>query len=517
MVFYKFKKLILIFAWLLLPFISFLNFANAETEFKPINQIEDNTESVEGYKKTVFVTLTLGIEHDEKLAPLPDEIKIKGDYRKITQASISNDHKIIRFNPQREGVATLTIHDKKGRIIGEYRIDVRKSKLDRIAYEIRSLLGEIEGINIKVLNNKVLVDGQIILPKDLNRIASVVSQYGDQAASLVSLSPIAMRKIAELIARDINNPEIEVRAISEAIVLQGTVNSEAEKSRALDIAKLYLPDIIKSEAEKQELIRKRKLAGENGLVDLITVKAAPPSPPKKSIQIVIHYVELKKDYGKGFRFQFTPSLRDGSSVSMNSNSNSAGGVITTLTATIDNLLPKLNWAKLHGHARILQSSSLLVEEGKKGSLKNIRTILFQTTSATGQSTAQAADVGLQTSVTANIQGERSDSVALDLDFWIGTFLGSNNGLPETAKNEIQTAITIRSGQSAAIGGLISNTTTTDYNKMPKNSDENPILSIYASKAFQKDQSEFVVFVTPIIKSSASAGSEKVKKKFRLRD
>jgi len=29
---------------------------------------------------------------------------------------------------------------------------------------------------------------------------------------------------------------------------------------------------------------------------------------------------------------------------------------------------KLNWAKTHGHARILESSQMLVEDGKKGDL-----------------------------------------------------------------------------------------------------------------------------------------------------
>ena len=33
----------------------------------------------------------------------------------------------------------------------------------------------------------------------------------------------------------------------------------------------------------------------------------------------------------------------------------------------------------------------------------------------------------------------------------------------------------------------------------------------------QDQSQFVVFVTPIVKTSASSGSEQIKKKFRLRD
>jgi len=89
--------------------------------------------------------------------------------------------------------------------------------------------------------------------------------------------------------------------------------------------------------------------------------------------------------------------------------------------------------------------------------------------------------------------------------------------PLVSNSQITTVIIVRSGQSAAVGGLISNSSSTDFNKMPKNNGADPIISLYASKAFQRNQSQFVVFVTPIIKSSASQGAEKVKQKFRLRD
>ncbi|HWU42233.1 MAG TPA: hypothetical protein VN132_02305, partial [Bdellovibrio sp.] len=167
------------------------------------------------FRSRKFINLTLGIEHDEKLPPLPDNIEFKGDFRRIVTASYAKDLNMLRFVPKGEGFATLTIHDKRnGKIVAEYRIDIKKSKLDKVVREMRALLGDIEGISIKIVNNKVVVDGQILLPKDMSRIFSVVQQFGDQAASLVTLSPIAQKKIAEFITRDINNPEIEVRAVN---------------------------------------------------------------------------------------------------------------------------------------------------------------------------------------------------------------------------------------------------------------------------------------------------------------
>jgi pilus assembly protein CpaC len=465
-----------------------------------------------------FINLTLGLETDEKLPPVPKPFKSGGDCKKLGIADLmySDAANSLRFTPKREGLCTFTLKEMKTeKIVAEYRIEVRKSKLDAVVREMQSLLGDIEGINIKILNNKVIVDGQILLPRDMNRIYNVVSQFGDQAATLVTLSPLAQKKIAEFISRDINNPEIEVRAVNDKFILQGTANSEDEKTRAEIIAKTYVPALIVEKSEMDGVVKRPKAAND-GVINLITVKAAAPPPPGKIIQLVVHYVELKKDYGKNFRFQFTPSITDGSAVTVQSGDRSPGGVGTNIMATISNFIPKLNWAKNHGHARVLESTTMIVQDGKTGTINGYTDVPYTVTTDKGPSVA-FKPVGIASKITPVILNERSDSISLDINFKIDAMLNSaGSGAPLTSTNSIETAIVVRSGQSAAIGGLIKSRAGTSYNN-PEGVPANPIISLYASKDFQRNQSQFVVFVTPIIKSSASAGSEKIKKKFRIRD
>lgn len=461
-----------------------------------------------------FITLTLGIEYDEKLPAMPDVISFKGDYKKITAASFAKEINTLRFIPQREGIATLTVHDQNGKIIAEYRLDVKKSKLDAVVREMQSLLGDIEGINIRIVNNKVVVDGQILLPRDMNRIYNVVTQFGDQASSLVTLSPLAQKKIAEFIARDINNPEIEVRAVNDKFILQGVASTDDERIRAEIIAKTYLPAVILEKAEQDGVVKRPKPSND-GVINLITVKPAAAPPPGKMVQLVVHYVELKKDYSKGFRFQFTPAIDDKSGSKFSLGGRQPGGVVSEITGTIYNLLPKLNWAKSHGQARVLESTSMIVLDGKKGKIDSSTDYPYQVVTDKGPST-QFKKVGIVSDITPTIMGERSDSINLAVDFKIDALVGDSGGTPLSTTNLITTEIIVRSGQSAAIGGLIragSGTTYNDPTKVP----DNPLISLYSSKDFRRNQSQFVVFVTPIIKSSASAGSEKIKKKFRLRD
>lgn len=470
------------------------------------------------YRTKQYVNLTIGIEQDLKLPPLPGEVEFKGTFRRIVTAQYARDLNVVRFIPKSEGFATLTIHDKRNnKIIAEYRIDIQRTKLDKVVRELRALLGDIEGISIKVVNNKVVVDGMVLLPKDLTRITGVVGQFGDQASSLVTLSPLAQKKIAEFISRDINNPEIEVRAVNDKIILSGWATNEDEKVRAEILAKTYLPELFVDPNEEKAGVKRRKPAND-GVINLISVKEMAPAPPKKLIQLVVHFVELNKEYGKSFKFQFTPEIGESSSLQFSTGQNgSGGGVFSTISGTISNLLPRLNWAKNHGHARILESTSLIVEEGKQGQINQVTKFPVPTPSATpgGAPTYTSVDVGISSSIQPSLTGERSGTVKMDMQFSVSNIVDFSAGIPITANNNINTTITVRDRQSAAVGGLIRNTAATSYN--PPNGARNPIVSLYASKQFQRKQSQFVVFVTPVIKTSASAGSEQVKKKFRLHE
>lgn len=462
-----------------------------------------------------YLSLSVGVYHDEPMPNAPPDIKQGGTYKGSIRLQYNSEEKVLRFYPQKQGTATVIIEDPAtGKVKYEYRVDVKKTDLYKVAREVQNLLGDIEGITIKIINNKVIVDGQILLPRDMGRIHSVVKQYGGVADSLVVLSPVAQRKIAELIERDVNNPEITIRAVNGKFILEGFANDKAEKDRAEIIAKTYVPDVVVDTAEADKKILPRKA---DVVINLIKIKPAPAQEPKKIVQLVVHYVELQKDYTKGFRFQWTPDIGDGSSLQFSTGGRSPGGVVATITGTISNLLPKLNWAKEHGHARVLQSSSLIVQDGNPGVINSISRLPYQIVNAQGQPSTNFEETGIRTNIMPQILGARSDSVQLKLNFAVKSLISYTDAGPLTSSREIQTVIVVRSGSSAAVGGLITNDSGTNYNKLPPNASTNPIISLYASKDFRRNQSQFVVFVTPIIKSSASAGSEKIKRKFRLND
>lgn len=457
------------------------------------------------------LTLSIGLEQLESVPQLPEGVTFRGDFKKITSVGYSDSTKQLRFTPTKIGTATLTAHDKNGAIVAKFLINVRQSALSRVAKEISVLLQEIEGVQVKILNDKVIVDGEVLLPKDITRVNNVVGQYGEQASSIVRLSPVSQKKIAEFIERDINNPEIHVRSVNETFILEGVANDEGEKAKAEIIAKTYVPAQVSIKSAGVSPITKQPV------VNLISVRPPAPDDPKKMIQLVVHYVELNKDYERGFRFQWTPSLEDKTQVNFSGGDREPSSLLGQITGTVSNLLPKLNWAKQHGHARILQSSSVIVQEKSKGQIKSVTDIPYQVVSAQGQPSTNFTKAGIETVILPSLVSANSDSIQMDISFSIRSLISYSQNGPMVSDNNIQTVVVVRSGQSAAIGGLVSNSSGTNYNKLPQNVSDNPILSLYSSKDFRRNQSQFVVFITPVIKSSASSGAEMVKKKFRLRD
>ncbi len=288
-------------------------------------------QEVEGEKKGVgFISLSVGVYHDENLNDLPSNIEPVGTFRKFTSIQWNAETRTLRFVPKAVGVGTLTIkHPDSGKILAEFTIDVKKTDLQKVAREIQALLQGIEGISIKMLNNKVVVDGQILLPSDMKRIHSVVKQYGPQATTLVTLSPTAQNKIAQFIERKIGNPEIRVNAVNGKFILEGMANSREDKDKAEIIAKMYVPDVVVDEAVADKKVLERKV---DVVINLIAVRPPPEGEPSKIVQMVIHYVELQKDYSKSFRFQWLPDIGDGSSLEFATGGRSPGGLTATITA-----------------------------------------------------------------------------------------------------------------------------------------------------------------------------------------
>lgn len=481
---------------------------------------EEDNEKPNGRRIRRYLSLIVGVEHDEELLIPNVDLVYKGRVDALDMKRIKGTD-FFRISPKKVGNGIITIHNKKtGQLLVELRFDIRNDEIEKTLREVKSLLGDIEGIEFKIVNGIIVLDGYALIPKDLIRIAQVIKTIntsgsgGEKVKSLVTLSPIARKKIAEYISRDVNNPEVSITAVGDYLKLEGVVNSIAEKERIIRLVGLYMPDLVIENAPDTENIRivGRKSGGkvEDLIIDLITVRKEEDKvePPPKMIQIVAHFVEYNERYLKSFSFEFSPRLQaiDGST------RQPSGSTITEIAALIDRLIPKLNWAKTHGYARVLDTGSILVQDKSFATLN--RTIFIDKGFKAGPNGSQdqipPAKAILQIDTTPTIKSERSGLIELKS---LHVTLQDPNEVGE-AYTDVKTTISVRDRQSAAFAGTIKKKKDANFGGP---TGAGAVITLNQGKKYSKNSSNFVVFVTPIIKTSASSGVDQVKKKFRLKE
>ena len=455
---------------------------------------------------------------------LPDNfrgkiLKLSGTYKNYTKATHRKNKNDIFFSPSRTGSAIMIIKDEKNEILKRISISIQKDNLHKIAAELRDLLITVDGIDIKIYNKKVIIDGQVMLPMEMDRIKKVVKDYDPRLVkSFVSYSPAAQKKIAELIESEIGYPELTVRYAYNRFLLEGCVNSEEEKIRAINISDLYTQFEV-TPVGKDASRRNVKLIKDDITVPCASANKQKQEESKKSqvkklIQIVVHFVEMSKSFNKGFLFQWTPSIGDrGTQIagSLANDPRHPQGITAIVTATVSNFFPKLNWAKSFNFARVLHNSSILVENENEGNITSVTQVPDITTSQ-GAIISGGKTANVSTQVRPTIIGPRENIIQMKVAIQVSS--PADKGVKS---NTLSTTINVRDGASAAIGGLTSSFLARGYNNKPNQTEGVPILDLHSSKEYETKKTQFVVFITPIIKSSASVGVERIKEKFRLEE
>jgi len=436
----------------------------------------------------------------------------------------------IVFKPLKAGETTVTVRDADGTIRLIFTVRVTGSNLLRIASELRDLLRDIEGIDIRIVGSKVIAEGEVLVPADYGRLLTVIQDknYQDFVLNLTSLSPLAMQVLAKRIQEDINTfaPNVKTRVVNGVIFLEGTVDNATQAERSARVAALYLPEMrpgsLLEKDPTAQRVQNRKL-----IENFIVINPAPPRKQERLVRITVHFVELTKEYNKVFGFKWEPGFTADPQISVGTNQAGTTGTGTangaSFSGTISSLLPKLQSAQDAGYARVLKTGTLIVRSGQPAKLIEQTEYTYAQLGTNGQAQSQKTPVGLSVAVTPAILGQ-SEDIQLDLDMDQTDLVGrapATNSPPVTATHKVTTKIYVKSNESAAVAGVTSGTVGTDFNKDDPASGSlaqgtDPLFTLLHSKAYRKQKSQFVIFVTPQIVDNASDGTDDLKKNFRVK-
>jgi len=473
--------------------------------------------------------ISIGIDQTITLSYVPNTQPQIGN-ESIVKVDFIPAKKQIIVSGLKPGKSSLVIRNTIGEIKSNYIVTVTKSSHSEELKNLKDSLGDVEGLEFGVKGDRVYVGGRIVVPKDIGKVGTILKDY-PEVIRLYVVDPktqliIAQKMQKEMIDQGLRN--VRVRVLNDVYIIEGQVGSVGEQERVDVIAKIMIPDKIKSLADRNN---QDELAGGPGRLmfkNFTTVNAKEkPKPAPKLLKITAQFVELTKDYQKVFGFKWQPLLTDGGgSISIGQKSN--GSVSTSssgsLAATISNLFPKLSSAKAAGYARVIQSGTLVIKDGIKGSIEKSEKTPFALGSK-DFTKATAAEAKFNLIITPKIlAGEKVDmevGVTVKSTSPAGGGADGTTALKELT-NKISTNIIVKSKESAVVGGIVINKSNTNYDKDPPggaqaaNAGSSPLFNFVRSKSYTASRSQFVVFITPVIIDSASQGTAAIKKKFRKR-
>ncbi len=410
----------------------------------------------------------------------------------------------VALEAKKAGTTELRIYDSKRFLRFVFKISVSPHNLTQILSELKTLLATAEGLMFRIVGQRIFLDGEILIPRDITRILAVVKQY-PMVVNLTRLSPDTQNRYAEEIEERIAKPGVSVRAIQGKYIFEGQVNRSLERDNIIKIAKTMIPGIYKPTAGVKE-------AQSPTIVNLMTVRPTPPAPPQKVIKILLQYVELSKAYVRSFSFSWSPTIEDRSEITLDLKD----GLKGTITGTIRNLFPKLARAVSLDHARLLKTITVLVKDNAKSPASIVTGIDVPFVSGqteAGDNIINFKQVNTKFAVSAKIL-DKSRQIQLGVDVGINELVGGNNA--QSTTNQIKTEVLLNKGQSGAIGGFFNETLRRGFGQNPAANTK--IFDMDKTRNFTHGKSRFIIFLTPEVITGPEdmvEASKEFKRKFRL--
>ncbi len=425
---------------------------------------------------------------------------------KVVDFKADREKNRLTLFPKNPGTTLLMVYDQKDNQREVLELTVYSRDPNRLLDQIRQLLVDVEGISIKKLNNKIIIDGEVFLPSDKERIEKIKSNMAN-IVDLTRMSPNSDQVIAKKIQEEIGLDEVQVRSIRGKIVLEGEVYSPQASIKAEKIAMLYSTNVI-------------------NVLDLREVPRPPSMQP--TIQINAHFVEVSKNFSKNFNFTWNPVPNIGTNLSYTLNPVSGSTNFNgSVTGSANNLLPKLNYFKSLGLARILENPSVSVKSGEVATIESGTRLGFPVAQGNGTVSLEFQNVGAKLKIRPYARGTDVD---MSVEVKISS-LGapSVNGNVSIVQNSVNTTQIVQSGESVVIGGLIRHSYRQFFDRPPTGNasaanggtelvDPFPLGSLFTlfkSNDLSKQRSQFLVFITPKILKYSKDSNQELKDQFNL--
>jgi len=437
--------------------------------------------------KSILLTVSFAVCFGSLVAMAEDLVVLKGTSTRISvpdgiKKIIVANPAVVDARPSDDGSAVLL----NGLSIGNSEVRIQKAtggdlienvvvsdNLNETLTEIKELLSDVDGLEIKVLGNKILFKGNILTKSDYEKVNRVVGAYPSAILNMTKFDSSEMNKFyVEAILKDIGVDTVTARVMGDTVVLEGVVYSESEKKRAEEMAKLRMPN-VKNMLTVQEVM----------------------------IETDVQFVQLSGDHGKNMGMNVLDTLQ----ASAGGNGSSVNGGFGNLPISFGiSGSARLQADLTKGNNKLVASPHLSTKSGETGNFQSGGTSYIKV-SGTTSGDLKSVDYGVILKVKPTLQGH--DKILNEVSIEVSIPTTDDQGNFSVQKYTSANTSLCKIGESMVMSGMTQTIANRTGSKTPILGDV-PLVNLFFSNKTTKNHSdEFVIVVTPQpVFPSAATGS-----------
>lgn len=372
--------------------------------------------------------------------------------------------------------------DLNGHKILEFSKSISKIHFDSSEY--------IEADFLKDTTNEPLTTLKV-KGKKIGKQNAIVTFYDE---SIVTVKFNIVKNMNDIIQL-VNNlyPDIEVSQINDAIILQGHVKNQTQKSKLIEIFEKYGIDV------KTQII---DLIKDNYSTKMVRVKLYVVQIDNDNGQQIINDWSLNGVAGSNFLGSDT-SL---DSITINPNITSLAGGLTAIAshagADFDIGLT-LNYLKKNNAARIVNESTLIMKENQEAKFNSGGKFFIKssTTTSEGVPSTELKEVEYGLNVTMKVK-RIIENKYIDFEAMAKSDEIDENhvvdDIPGLIGNEVTTNVLIEDGSTIVLAGILKADYSQNSEKVPGLADIPLLGFLFTSTDTKDNNSDLVFFMTPEI-------------------
>jgi pilus assembly protein CpaC len=390
-----------------------------------------------------------------KTLALPEIDRVAVGNGGLVSTSIMDNGELLIL-AEKAGDTEIQIWLKDGKTVA-HKFYIIPANTARNVAEIRSIVGKVSGLSVRQVGSNIILKGAIS-----HKSSTMIEKVAKVYTNVLNLTSATASSDLNKVFKDM--PDVEVRNAGDKLVISGNVN-ENDKD--------YINAVKNSYPE---------------LVDLTVSTTAP-----KMVYMKVQITELgnKTSESLGIKWDITSNAPSASYTTLSNLKNSlTGGLTGDINATI-------NAAINDGSALLLASPTLSALSGSEadffaGGSFPIKVI------QDGETSIEFKEYGITLKIKPVVDANNRISAVVETELSDIDNSVAVDGVPGLLSRKTDTHVSLESGQTFALSGLVNRNLSKDIARFPFLSKLPVLGALFRSKNFVNNKSNLVIFITPYL-------------------